>query len=206
MANVSVYNMKGAEVGSLELSDAVFGADIKEQLVHQAVVTYLANQRQGTQSALTRSEVSGGGKKPWRQKGTGNARQGSIRSPQWTGGGIVFAPKPRDYGKKMNKKERRAALFSVLTDKVNNDNLIALDEMKFDEIKTKNFVEVLNNLKADDALVILSESDKNVILSGRNIPTVKVITTDSINTYDVLKYKKLIATQDALKKIEEVYA
>ena len=206
MANVSVYNMKGAEVGSLELSDAVFGADIKEQLVHQAVVTYLANQRQGTQSALTRSEVSGGGKKPWRQKGTGNARQGSIRSPQWIGGGIVFAPKPRDYGKKMNKKERRAALFSVLTDKVNNDNLIALDEMKFDEIKTKNFVEVLNNLKADDALVILSESDKNVILSGRNIPTVKVITTDSINTYDVLKYKKLIATQDALKKIEEVYA
>lgn len=206
MANVSVYNMKGAEVGFLELSDAVFGADIKEQLVHQAVVTYLANQRQGTQSALTRSEVSGGGKKPWRQKGTGNARQGSIRSPQWTGGGIVFAPKPRDYGKKMNKKERRAALFSVLTDKVNNDNLIALDEMKFDEIKTKNFVEVLNNLKADDALVILGESDKNVILSGRNIPTVKVITTDSINTYDVLKYKKLIATQDALKKIEEVYA
>ena len=206
MANVSVYNMKGAEVGSLELSDAVFGADIKEQLVHQAVVTYLANQRQGTQSALTRSEVSGGGKKPWRQKGTGNARQGSIRSPQWTGGGFVFAPKPRDYGKKMNKKERRAALFSVLTDKVNNDNLIALDEMKFDEIKTKNFVEVLNNLKADDALVILSESDKNVILSGRNIPTVKVITTESINTYDVLKYKKLIATQDALKKIEEVYA
>ena len=206
MANVSVYNMKGAEVGSLELSDAVFGADIKEQLVHQAVVTYLANQRQGTQSALTRSEVSGGGKKPWRQKGTGNARQGSIRSPQWTGGGIVFAPKPRDYGKKMNKKERRAALFSVLTDKVNNDNLIALDEMKFDEIKTKNFVEVVNNLEADDALVILSESDKNVILSGRNIPTVKVITTDSINTYDVLKYKKLIATQDALKKIEEVYA
>ena len=206
MANVSVYNMKGAEVGSLELSDAVFGADIKEQLVHQAVVTYLANQRQGPQSALTRSEVSGGGKKPWRQKGPGNARQGSIKSPQWTGGGIVFAPKPRDYGKKMNKKERRAALFSVLTDKVNNDNLIALDEMKFDEIKTKNFVEVLNNLKADDALVILSESDKNVILSGRNIPTVKVITTDSINTYDVLKYKKLIATQDALKKIEEVYA
>ncbi len=206
MANVSVYNMKGAEVGSLELSDAVFGADIKEQLVHQAVVTYLANQRQGTQSALTRSEVSGGGKKPWRQKGTGNARQGSIRSPQWTGGGIVFAPKPRDYSKKMNKKERRAALFSVLTDKVNNDNLIALDEMKFDEIKTKNFVEVLNNLKAEDALVILSESDKNVILSGRNIPSVKVITTDSINTYDVLKYKKLIATQDALKKIEEVYA
>lgn len=206
MANVSVYNMKGAEVGSLELSDAVFGADIKEQLVHQAVVTYLANQRQGTQSALTRSEVSGGGKKPWRQKGTGNARQGSIRSPQWTGGGIVFAPKPRDYSKKMNKKERRAALFSVLTDKVNNDNLIALDEMKFDEIKTKKFVEVLNNLKAEDALVILSESDKNVILSGRNIPSVKVITTDSINTYDVLKYKKLIATQDALKKIEEVYA
>ena len=206
MANVSVYNMEGAQVGSLELSDAVFGADIKEQLVHQAVVTYLANQRQGTQSTLTRSEVSGGGKKPWRQKGTGNARQGSIRSPQWTGGGIVFAPKPRDYSKKMNKKERRAALFSVLTDKVQNDNLIALDAMKFDEIKTKRFVEVLNNLKADDALVILSESDKNVILSGRNIPTVKVITTDSVNTYDVLRHKKLIATQDALKKIEEVYA
>lgn len=206
MANVSVFNMEGNEVGSLELSDKVFGADIKENLVHQAVVTYLANQRQGTQSTLTRSEVSGGGKKPWRQKGTGHARQGSIRAPQWKGGGVVFAPKPRDYDKKMNKKERRAALFSVLTDKVNTDNLIALDDLKFDEIKTKSFEKVLDCLKAEKALVVLDASDKNVILSGRNIPTVKVITTDAINTYDVLKYEKLIATEKALKKIEEVYA
>jgi large subunit ribosomal protein L4 len=206
MANVSVFNMEGNEVGSLELSDKVFGADIKENLVHQAVVTYLANQRQGTQSTLTRSEVSGGGKKPWRQKGTGHARQGSIRAPQWKGGGVVFAPKPRDYDKKMNKKERRAALFSVLTDKVNTDNLIALDDLKFDEIKTKSFAKVLDCLKAEKALVVLDASDKNVILSGRNIPTVKVITTDAINTYDVLKYEKLIATEKALKKIEEVYA
>ena len=188
------------------MSDKVFGADIKENLVHQAVVTYLANQRQGTQSTLTRSEVSGGGKKPWRQKGTGHARQGSIRAPQWKGGGVVFAPKPRDYDKKMNKKERRAALFSVLTDKVNTDNLIALDDLKFDEIKTKSFAKVLDCLKAEKALVVLDASDKNVILSGRNIPTVKVITTDAINTYDVLKYEKLIATEKALKKIEEVYA
>lgn len=206
MANVSVFNMEGNEVGSLELSDKVFGADIKENLVHQAVVTYLANQRQGTQSTLTRSEVSGGGKKPWRQKGTGHARQGSIRAPQWKGGGVVFAPKPRDYDKKMNKKERRAALFSVLTDKVNTDNLIALDDLKFDEIKTKSFVKVLDALKAEKALVVLEGSDKNVMLSGRNIPAVKVITTDAINTYDVLKYEKLIATEKALKKIEEVYA
>ena len=206
MANVSVFNMEGNEVGSLELSDKVFGADIKENLVHQAVVTYLANQRQGTQSTLTRSEVSGGGKKPWRQTGTGHARQGSIRAPQWKGGGVVFAPKPRDYDKKMNKKERRAALFSVLTDKVNTDNLIALDDLKFDEIKTKSFAKVLDCLKAEKALVVLDASDKNVILSGRNIPTVKVITTDAINTYDVLKYEKLIATEKALKKIEEVYA
>ena len=205
MANVSLYNMDGNEVGSLELNDKVFGADIKEGLVHQAVVTYLANQRQGTQSALTRAEVSGGGRKPWRQKGTGHARQGSIRSPQWAGGGVVFAPKPRDYSKKMNKKERRAALFSVLTDKVNSDNLIALEELKFDEIKTKSFVKVLDNLKADEALVVISESDKNIYCSGRNVADVKIITTDCINTYDVLKYKKLIATKDALKKIEEVY-
>lgn len=206
MANVSVYNMEGSEVGSVELSDIVFGAEIKEQLVHQAVVTYLANQRQGTQSALTRSEVSGGGRKPWRQKGTGHARQGSIRAPQWVGGGVVFAPKPRDYDKKMNKKEKRAALFSVLTDKVNNNNLIALNEIKFEEVKTKSFVKVLDNLKVEKALVIIDESDANVILSGRNLPYVKVITTDSINTYDVLKYEKLIATEKALKKIEEVYA
>ena len=206
MANVSLYNMEGNEVGSLELSDKVFGADIKEGLVHQAVVTYLANQRQGTQSALTRSEVSGGGKKPWRQKGTGHARQGSIRSPQWAGGGVVFAPKPRDYSKKMNKKERRAALFSVLTDKVNTKDLIALEEFKLDEIKTKSFVKVLDNLKAEDALVVLDAKNDNVYLSGRNLSDVKVITTDCINTYDILKYKKLIATKEALKKIEEVYA
>jgi large subunit ribosomal protein L4 len=181
--------MDGNEVGSLELNDKVFGADIKEGLVHQAVVTYLANQRQGTQSALTRAEVSGGGRKPWRQKGTGHARQGSIRSPQWAGGGVVFAPKPRDYSKKMNKKERRAALFSVLTDKVNSDNLIALEELKFDEIKTKSFVKVLDNLKADEALVVIAESDKNIYCSGRNVADVKIITTDCINTYDVLQSK-----------------
>lgn len=206
MANVSLYNIEGKEVGTLELCDAIFGVFIKDHLVHQAVVTYLANQRQGTQSALTRAEVSGGGRKPWRQKGTGHARQGSIRAPQWTGGGVVFAPKPRDYDKKMNKKEKRAALFSVLTDKVLNNNLIALDEFKLEEIKTKSFVKVLDNLKADKALVVLDESDANVILSGRNLTNVKVITTDSINTYDLLKYNKLIATKNALKKIEEVYA
>ena len=206
MANISVFNIEGYEVGSIELSDIVFGADIKENLVHMYVVNYLAAQRQGTQSALTRSEVSGGGKKPWKQKGTGNARQGSIRAPQWKGGGIVFAPKPRDYSKKMNKKEKRAALFSVLTDKVQNNNLIALDSFELPEIKTKSVVKTMANLKADSALVILEKSNENVILSSRNLKNVKVITTDSINAYEVLKYDKVIATTEALKKIQEVYA
>ena len=206
MANVAVYNMDGKEVDKMELNDDIFGVKINEHLVHMAVVQHLANKRQGTQKAKTRAEVSGGGRKPWRQKGTGHARQGSIRSPQWTGGGVVFAPKPRDYSKKMNKKERRAALFSVLTDKVNTNDLIALEEFKLDEIKTKSFVKVLDNLKAEQALVVLDEKNDNVYLSGRNLSDVKVITTDCINTYEILKYKKLIATKDALKKIEEVYA
>ena len=206
MASVKLYNMKGDEIGTIDLNDEIFSAPVSEHLLHKVVVAQLANRRQGTQKAKTRSEVRGGGRKPWRQKGTGHARQGSIRSPQWAGGGVVFAPKPRDYSKKMNKKERRAALFSVLTDKVNTSDLIALDELKFDEIKTKSFVKVLNNLKADDALVVIAESDKNIYCSGRNLSDVKIITTDCINTYDILRYKKLIATKDALKKIEEVYA
>ena len=206
MAKIPVLNMEGNEVDSIELNDAIFAAPIKENLVHAYVVNYLAAQRQGTQNALTRSEVSGGGKKPWRQKGTGHARQGSIRAPQWVGGGVVFAPKSRDYSKKMNKKERRAALFSVLTDKVQNNNLVALDKLAFEAPKTKEFAKTLDNLKAETALVVIADSNENVILSGRNLPNVKVIATDSINAYDVLKYKKVIATTDALKKIEEVYA
>ena len=206
MAKVSVLNMEGSEVGTIELSDAVFGVEVNEHLVHQAVLSQLANNRQGTQKAKTRSEVSGGGRKPWRQKGTGHARQGSTRSPQWTGGGVVFAPKPRDYSKKMNKKEKRAALFSVLTDKVQNNNLIALDSFELPEIKTKSVVKTMANLKADSALVILEKSNENVILSSRNLKNVKVITTDSINAYEVLKYDKVIATTEALKKIQEVYA
>ena len=191
MANVSVYNIEGKEVGSIELNDAVFGVEVNEHLVHMAVVNQLANNRQGTQSAKTRSEVSGGGRKPWRQKGTGHARQGSTRSPQWTGGGVVFAPKPRDYSFKMNKKEKRAALCSALSSKVAESQIIVLDEFKLDEIKTKKFVEVMNNLKASKALVVLEGENKNVVLSGRNIPTVKVTATNEINTYDVLKYETL---------------
>ena len=206
MAKVSVYNIEGNEVGSIELNDAVFGVEVNEHLVHQAVVNQLANKRQGTQSAKTRSEVSGGGRKPWRQKGTGHARQGSTRSPQWTGGGVVFAPKPRDYSFKLNKKERRAALFSALTSKVNDSKFVVIDEFKLDAAKTKKFVEVLNNLNASKALVVLGEADKNVVLSGRNVPAVKVITTETINTYDVVKYDKVIATKSAVEKIEEVYA
>ncbi len=206
MAKVSVYNIEGNEVGSIELNDAVFGVEVNEHLVHQAVVNQLANKRQGTQSAKTRSEVSGGGRKPWRQKGTGHARQGSTRSPQWTGGGVVFAPKPRDYSFKLNKKERRAALFSALTSKVNDSKFVVVDEFKLDAAKTKKFVEVLNNLNASRALVVLGEADKNVVLSGRNVPAVKVITTETINTYDVVKYDKVIATKSAVEKIEEVYA
>ena len=206
MANVSVYNMEGKEVGSMELNDAVFGVEINEHLVHMAVVSQLANNRQGTQSAKTRSEVSGGGRKPWRQKGTGHARQGSTRAPQWTGGGVVFAPKPRDYSFKMNKKEKRIALLSALTSKAADNKIVVLDEFKLDEIKTKKFVEVMNNLKVSKALVVLEGENKNVVLSGRNIPTVKVSATNEINTYDILKYDSLVVTKAAVAKLEEVYA
>ena len=206
MANVSVYNMEGKEVGSIELNDAVFGVEVNEHLVHMAVVNQLANKRQGTQSAKTRSEVSGGGKKPWRQKGTGHARQGSTRAPQWTGGGTVFAPKPRDYSFKMNRKEKRAALFSALSSKVADNKIVVVDEFKLDEIKTKKFVEVMNNLKVNKALVVVEEDNKNVVLSGRNIPTVKVEANNEINTYDVVKYDTLVVTKAAVEKIQEVYA
>ena len=206
MANVSVYNIEGKEVGSIELNDAVFGVEVNEHLVHMAVVNQLANNRQGTQSAKTRSEVSGGGRKPWRQKGTGHARQGSTRAPQWTGGGIVFALKPRDYSFKMNKKEKRIALLSALSSKVAESKIVVLDEFKLDEIKTKKFVEVMNNLKVENALVVLEGENKNVVLSGRNIPSVKVTATNEINTYDVLKYTTLVVTKAAVEKLEEVYA
>ena len=206
MANVSVYNMEGKEVGSIELNDAVFGVEVNEHLVHMAVVNQLANKRQGTQSAKTRSEVSGGGRKPWRQKGTGHARQGSTRAPQWTGGGVVFAPKPRDYSFKMNKKEKKLALLSALTSKVNDNKIVVLDEFKLDEIKTKKFVQVLDNLKVSKALVVVGDDSENVVLSGRNIPAVKVSNTNEINTYDVLKYDTLVVTKEAVAKIEEVYA
>ena len=206
MANVSVYNIEGKEVGSIELNDAVFGVEVNEHLVHMAVVNQLANNRQGTQSAKTRSEVSGGGRKPWRQKGTGHARLGSTRAPQWTGGGIVFAPKPRDYSFKMNKKEKRIALLSALSSKVAESKIVVLDEFKLDEIKTKKFVEVMNNLKVENALVVLEGENKNVVLSGRNIPSVKVTATNEINTYDVLKYTTLVVTKAAVEKLEEVYA
>ena len=206
MATVSVKNMEGKEVGTIELSDAVFGVDINEHLVHMAVVAQLANKRQGTQKAKTRSEVSGGGRKPWRQKGTGHARQGSTRAPQWTGGGVVFAPTPRDYTIRLNKKEKRLALKSVLTSKVQENKLIVVDELKFDEIKTKNFVNVMNNLDAEKALVVLNENDTNVVMSARNIPTVKTALTNTINVYDILKYNTLILTKDAVATIEEVYA
>ncbi|MGN0328623.1 MAG: 50S ribosomal protein L4 [Lachnospira sp.] len=206
MANVSVYNIEGKEVGSMELNDAVFGVEVNEHLVHMAVVNQLANNRQGTQSAKTRSEVSGGGRKPWRQKGTGHARQGSTRAPQWTGGGVVFAPKPRDYSFKMNKKEKRLALLSALSSKVADSKIVVLDEFKLDEIKTKKFVEVMNNIKVDKALVVLEGENKNVVLSGRNVPTVKVTATNEINTFDVLKYDTLVVTKAAVEKLEEVYA
>ncbi len=206
MASVSVYNMEGNEVGTIELNDAVFGVDVNEHLVHMAVVAQLANKRQGTQKAKTRSEVSGGGRKPWRQKGTGHARQGSTRAPQWTGGGVVFAPTPRDYTIRLNKKEKRLALKSALTSRVLENKLIVVDELKFDEVKTKNFVNVMNNLKADKALVVLNENDANVVMSARNIPTVKTALTNTINVYDILKYNTLILTKDAVATIEEVYA
>ena len=206
MANVSVYNMEGKEVGTMELNDAVFGVEVNEHLVHMAVLQQLANNRQGTQKAKTRSEVRGGGRKPWRQKGTGHARQGSIRAPQWTGGGVVFAPTPRDYEVKMNKKERRAALKSALTSRVQDNKLVVLDELKLDEIKTKEMQKVLTNLKVNKALVVMPELDQNVVLSTRNIENVATATTRTINVYDVMKYSTVILTKDAVASIEEVYA
>ena len=206
MATVSVYNMEGNEVGTIDLNDAVFDVEVNEHLVHMAVVAQLANKRQGTQKAKTRSEVSGGGRKPWRQKGTGHARQGSTRAPQWTGGGVVFAPTPRDYTIRLNKKEKRLALKSALTSRVLENKLIVVDELKFDEVKTKNFANVMNNLKASKALVVLNENDANVVLSARNIPTVKTALTNTINVYDILKYNTVIVTKAAVATIEEVYA
>ena len=206
MANVAIYNMEGKEVGTMELNDAVFGVEINEHLVHLAAVGQLANKRQGTQKAKTRSEVSGGGRKPWRQKGTGHARQGSTRAPQWTGGGVVFAPVPRDYTIRLNKKEKRAALKSVLTSKVQENKFIVVDELKFDEIKTKAMKNVLNNLKVEKALVILNDNDQNVVLSARNIAGVKTALTNTINVFDILKYNTVVATKAAVETIEEVYA
>ena len=206
MATVAVYNIEGKEVDKLELNDNVFGVEINEHLVHLAVVSQLANGRQGTQSAKTRSEVSGGGRKPWRQKGTGHARQGSTRSPQWTGGGVVFAPKPRDYSMKVNKREKQIAIKSALTSKVQDSKLIVVDEFKLDEIKTSKFAQILDNLKAPKALVVTKDKDEKVVLSARNIPTVKTTMTNSINVYDILKYDSLVITKDAVAAIEEVYA
>ena len=206
MANVSVYNMEGKEVGTMELNDAVFGVEINDHLVHLAVVRQLANNRQGTQKAKTRSEVSGGGRKPWRQKGTGHARQGSTRSPQWTGGGVVFAPVPRDYSIKMNKKERRLALKSALTSRVQENKLIVLEDLTLDEAKTKAMQTVLNNLNVSKALVVLNEENKNVVLSTRNIPDVVTAYTNTINVFDILKYNTLILTKSAVASLEEVYA
>ena len=202
MAKVSVYNMEGKEVGTMDLNDSIFAVEINEHLVHMAVVQQLANNRQGTQKAKTRSEVSGGGRKPWRQKGTGHARQGSTRSPQWTGGGVVFAPTPRDYSFKLNKKEKRAAL----TAKVQENKLIVVDELKFDSIKTKDFAKVLTNLNVEKALVVLDSNDKNVVMSAKNIPTVKTALTNTINVYDILKYNTVVVTKAAVDQIQEVYA
>ena len=206
MANVSVYNMEGKEVGTIELNDAVFGVEVNEHLVHMAVVQQLANNRQGTQKAKTRSEVSGGGRKPWRQKGPGHARQGSTRSPQWAGGGVVFAPVPRDYSFKLNKKEKRAALKSALTSKVQGSSLIVVDELKFDEIKTKNFTNVMNNLKVEKGLVVIADNDTNVVMSARNVADVDTTLVNTINVYDVMKAKTVVLTKAAVAKIEEVYA
>ena len=206
MAKVSVYNMEGKEVETIDLNDAVFGVEVNEHLVHMAVVQQLANMRQGTQKAKTRSEVSGGGRKPWRQKGTGHARQGSTRSPQWTGGGVVFAPVPRDYSFKLNKKEKRAALKSALTSRVQENKLIVIDELKFEEIKTKNFKNVMDNLKVAKAYVVLNENDEKVVMSAKNLPNVQTALTNTINVYDVMKGGTVVLTKDAVKTIEEVYA
>ena len=206
MANVAVYNMEGKEVGKLDLNDAVFGVEVNEHLVHMAVLQQLANNRQGTQKAKTRSEVRGGGRKPWRQKGTGHARQGSTRAPQWTGGGMVFAPVPRDYSFKINKKEKRAALKSVLTAAVQENKLIVVGELKLDEIKTKKFAEVMKNLKVDKALVVINENDEKIVMSAKNIPSIKVSQIETINVYDILKYSNVVLTKAAVATIEEVYA
>ena len=206
MASVAVYNIEGKEVDKLELNDSVFGVEINEHLVHLAVVSQLANSRQGTQSAKTRSEVSGGGKKPWRQKGTGHARQGSTRAPQWTGGGVVFAPKPRDYSMKMNKKEKQIAIKSALTSKVQDTKLVVVDQFNLDEIKTSKFAKVLKNLNVEKALVVTKDVEEKLVLSARNIPTVKTTVSNAINVYDILKYDSLVMTKDAVAAIEEVYA
>ena len=206
MANVKVYNIEGKEVGTIELNDAIFGVEVNEHLMHMAVVQQLANKRQGTQKAKTRSEVSGGGRKPWRQKGTGHARQGSTRAPQWTGGGVVFAPTPRDYSFKLNKKEKRAALKSALSSRVEASKFIVVDEMNFGEIKTKNFQTMLNNLSVAKALVVIEEGNTNAVLSARNIADVKTAGTNTINVYDILKYNTVIVTKAAVATIEEVYA
>ena len=206
MATVAVYNMQGAEVGKMDLNDAIFGVEVNEHLVKMVVTAHLAAERQGTQKAKTRSEVSGGGRKPWKQKGTGHARQGSTRAPQWTGGGVVFAPVPRDYSFKMNKKEKRAALKSALTSRVQENKLIVIDELKFDEIKTKNFKAVMDNLKVNKAYVVLNENDEKVVKSARNLPNVQTALTNTINVYDVMKGGTVILTKDAVKTIEEVYA
>ena len=206
MAKVSVVNMEGKEVGTIDLSDAIFGVEVNENLIHLAVVQQLANNRQGTQKAKTRSEVSGGGRKPWRQKGTGHARQGSTRSPQWTGGGVVFAPVPRDYSFKLNKKEKRAALKSALTSKVNDSKLVVIDELNLDEVKTKKFAEILKNINASKALVVLNEKNDNVVLSARNIPGTKTALTNTINVYDVMNAGTVVLTKAAVATIEEVYA
>ena len=206
MAKVAVYNMEGKEVDSLELNDAIFGVEVNEHLVHMAVLQQLANNRQGTQKAKTRSEVRGGGRKPWRQKGTGHARQGSTRAPQWTGGGVVFAPVPRDYSFKMNKKEKRAALKSVLTDRVNENKFIVVDDIKFEAPKTKDFVKMMNNLNVSKALVVLKDNDVNAVMSAKNIPTVKTALTNTINVYDILKYDVVVIDKAAVATIEEVYA
>ena len=206
MANVAVYNMEGKEVDKIELNDSIFGVEINEHLVHMAGLQQLANKRQGTQKAKTRSEVRGGGRKPWRQKGTGHARQGSTRSPQWTGGGVVFAPTPRDYSFKLNKKEKRAALKSALTSRVVENKFVVVDELKLDEIKTKKFVEVLKNLNVEKALVVLNDMDEKVIASAANIPTVKTTQTNELNVFDVLKYDTVVVTKAAVATIEEVYA
>lgn len=206
MANVKVFNMSGSEVGSIELNDSIFAVEVNTHVMHQAVVQYLANKRQGTQSALTRAEVRGGGRKPWRQKGTGRARQGSTCSPQWTGGGVVFAPKPRDYSFKLNKKVKRLALKSALTTKVNDGKFVVVDEINLPEMKTKEMVKVLNNLNVNKSLVVLEDANEKAVVAARNIPTVKTASVSTINVYDILKYDSVVVTKAAVEKIEEVYA